>query len=99
MAHRIAPQAEIEIDDIWCYIAKQSGDFDIADRFIDSLADRFLLLARHSHVGRSRAQDLRPGLRSFALGEYIIIYRVEPEDVLILHVMRGNRNIQTLLRQ
>ena len=51
MAHRIAPQAEIEIDDIWCYIAKQSGDFDIADRFIDSLADRFLLLARHSHVG------------------------------------------------
>ena len=98
MAHRIAPQAEIEIDDIWCYIAKQSGDFDIADRFIDSLADRFLLLARHSHVGRSRAQDLRPGLRSFALGEYVIIYRIENEDALILRVLRGSRNIEALFQ-
>jgi plasmid stabilization system protein ParE len=41
---------------------------------------------------------LRTGLRSFPVGEYLIIYRVEGEDVLILHVMRGSRNIQALLR-
>jgi plasmid stabilization system protein ParE len=43
---------------------------------------------------------LRAGLRSFTVGEYIIIlYRVEENDVLILHVFRGSRDIETLLRQ
>jgi plasmid stabilization system protein ParE len=39
---------------------------------------------------------LRPGLRSFPVGEYIILYRFEGEDVLILHVMHGSRDIQAL---
>jgi plasmid stabilization system protein ParE len=45
-------------------------------------------------MGRSRDEDLRPGLRSFPVGEYIIIYRIEDDDVVILHVVIGGRNIQ-----
>jgi len=48
-------------------------------------------------MGRRRDHDLRPGLRSFPVGEYVIIYRVEGPDVLILHVMRGSRDIEGLL--
>jgi plasmid stabilization system protein ParE len=33
------------------------------------------------------------------VGEYVIIYRVEEADVLILHVFRGSRDIEALLRQ
>jgi plasmid stabilization system protein ParE len=33
------------------------------------------------------------------VGAYVIIYRVEAEDVLILHVIRGSRDIEGLLRQ
>ena len=52
-----------------------------------------------SYIGRSRDDDLRPGLRSFHAGEYIIIYRVEDdEDVRILHVMRASRDVKVLLR-
>jgi plasmid stabilization system protein ParE len=40
---------------------------------------------------------LRPGLRTFPIGEYIIIYRTQGEEVLILHVVRGSRNIQAFL--
>src|SRR5712671_2995230 len=99
MAHRIAPQAEAELDNIWYYIAKESGSVEIADRLIDSITERFYLLACHPHIGRRRDEDLRPGLRSFPVGEYVIIYRVEEEDVLILHVFRGSRDIEALLRQ
>ena len=49
-------------------------------------------------MGRRRDEDLRPGLRSFPVGEYVIIYRVEAEDVLILHVIRGSRDIEALFR-
>jgi toxin ParE1/3/4 len=99
MAHRVAPQAEAELDNIWYYVAKESGSIEIADRLIDSITDRFYLLAHHPHIGRHRDEDLRPGLRSFPVGEYVIIYRVEEKDVLILHVFRGSRDIEALLRQ
>ncbi len=46
-------------------------------------------------MGRLR-DDLRPGLRSFPIGEYLIIYRIEDEDVLILHVTHGCRDIGKL---
>jgi toxin ParE1/3/4 len=48
-------------------------------------------------VGRRRDDDLRPGLRSFPVGRYIIIYRVEDDDVMILHVISGDRDIEPLL--
>ncbi|MGC2210294.1 MAG: type II toxin-antitoxin system RelE/ParE family toxin [Candidatus Korobacteraceae bacterium] len=88
MAHRLAPEAETELDNIWDYLARESGSIEIADRVIDSITHRFFLLATHPHLGRYRDGDLRPGLRSFAVGEYVILYRVEGQDVLILHVLR-----------
>ena len=41
MAHRLAPEAEAELDDIWYYVAKESGSIEIANRLIDSITDRF----------------------------------------------------------
>jgi plasmid stabilization system protein ParE len=89
MVHRVAPQAEAELDNIWYYVVKEIGSIEIADRLIDSITERFFLLACHPHIGRRRDEDLRPGLRSFPVGEYVNIYRVEEKDVLILHVFRG----------
>jgi toxin ParE1/3/4 len=99
MAHRVAPEAEAELDNIWNYVATESGSTGVADRLIDSITERFYLLASHPHIGRHRDEDLRPGLRSFPVGEYVIIYRTEDQDVLILHVFRGSRDIDALLRQ
>ena len=98
MPHRVAPQAESDLDDIFDYVARESGGTEIADRLIDSITGRFLLLARHPHIGRSRDDELRPGLRSFAVGEYVIIYRVQNSDVLILRVLQGRRDIAGLLK-
>ena len=98
MAHRVTPEAEAELDDIWYYIAKESASIEIADRVIDSVTSRFFLLARFPQMGRRRDEDLRPGLRSFVVGEYVIIYRLEVEEVLILHVLRGSRDLKALFR-
>ncbi len=96
MAHRLAPEVETELDDIWYYIARESGNVEVADRLMDSITDRFFLLARHPNIGRRRDQDLRPGLRSFPVGDYVIIYRIEGDDVMILHVTHGRRDIEAL---
>ena len=96
MALRRSPEADFDLDDIWYYIVKQCGRLETADRLIDSITSRFFLLASYPYMGRTRDEDLRPGLRSFPAGEYLIIYRIEDEDVVILRVVRGSRNIEAL---
>ena len=96
--HRLSPEAEGDLDEFWLYTAKESGSIELADRLIDSIAGRFVLLARHPHLGRARDTDLRPGLRSFPVGRYIIVYRVAADDeVLVLRVFAAARDMGPLL--
>ena len=98
MAHRLAPEAETDLDDIWYYTASESGSLDIADRLIDALTERFFLLALQPHIGRHRDHDLRPGLRRFPVSAYAILYRIDAADVLILRIIHGSRDIPALFR-
>ncbi|MCU1261475.1 MAG: plasmid stabilization system [Bryobacterales bacterium] len=91
------PRADADLDEIWYYTAKESGSVETADRFIDPITDRFYLLSDNPDIGRRRDEYLRPGLRSFNIGQYLIIYRIENEDVVILYVVRGSRNLEALL--
>jgi len=68
--------AEAEADvDVSLFVARESGSIDTANRLIDTSTERFWLLARYPQIGRRRNHDLRDGLRSFPVGEYVIIYR------------------------
>jgi toxin ParE1/3/4 len=96
MAHRIAPRAEADLDDIWLYTAKESGSVDVAIRLVDSITDRFCFLAGFPYAGRSRARDFGVGMRSFPVGEYVIVYCVEDDDVFILRVVHGSRDFDRL---
>lgn len=93
---RVSPEARAELESIWLYIARESGSTDIATRVTDSIAQRFWLLSRHSNLGRRR-DDLRPGLRSLTAGDYVILYRIEKDTVVILHIFHGSRDISGLL--
>jgi toxin ParE1/3/4 len=94
---RLSPEAEVELDDIWIYIARESGSTDIATHVVEGIAERFWLLARNPYMGRRRDNDLRPGVRSFSADDYIIIHSiVEDEVVLILHIAHGSRDVVAL---
>jgi len=96
---RLSPEAEAELDDIWFRVARESGSIDIATRVVESITDRFRLLARYPYSGRQR-DDLRSGLRSFPSDDYLIIHRIEEGDiVLVLHVVHGSRDIEELFRR
>jgi len=99
MALRVSAEAEAELDEIWLYVATESGDADTAQRLINSITDHFFILSKRPHMGRRRDHDLRPGLRSLSVGAYVIIHRIEGRDVLILHVYHGRRDLKTLLEQ
>ena len=74
MAHRLAAEARTELDAIWYNIVRESGSIATADGVVDAITDRFSLLGQYPKDGRVR-DDLRPGLRSYPVGEYIIHLR------------------------
>ena len=96
MAHRVAPQAEADLDDIWLYTASESGSIDVATRLIDAITSRFLSLARFPYLGRARDEDFGAGSRSASVGEYVILYCVDGQEVLILRVVHGRRHLEAL---
>jgi toxin ParE1/3/4 len=96
MACRVGPDVEWELESLWEYIADESGSPDTAKRVVHSITKHFSLLGKNPYIGRTR-DDLRRGLRSFPVGSYVILYRIEGNDVLILHVYHGRRDIEALL--
>ena len=99
MALRFAPEAVNELHGIWDYIAEESGSTKIADKVVDSILRSIFLLTTHPNMGRRRDEDLRPGLRSFPTGEYVILYRIEAKKAIVLHVAHGRRDMEKLFGQ
>ncbi len=97
MGHRLAPQAKADLEDIAYYVFVESRSLDIADRLIESISRRFALLGTHPRAGR-RPDDLRPGMRAFPVGDYLVLHRVEGGDAPIQRAVRGSRDLEALLR-
>jgi toxin ParE1/3/4 len=96
MAHRLAPAAAADLEQIWSYIVEQSGDVEIARRFVATITDRFYLLSSNPQMGRPRDQfGLR--MRSHPVGNYLIFYRIAGTDVRILRVLHGRRDLGAAL--
>jgi toxin ParE1/3/4 len=96
MVHRLAPEATDDLDRIVADIADRGGSFQAAERLVSTLTERFHLLAGYPYLGRARDGDLGAGRRSYVVGEYVILYRVDDGDVQILRVVHGRRDIEAL---
>jgi toxin ParE1/3/4 len=77
-------------------LPRKAAAIEIANRFIDTITERFLTLACFPYIGRSREEDFGPGYRSLAVEEYVIVYCIENEDALILRVVHGRRQLGAL---
>ena len=87
---KTAPLAEADLDDIWLAIATDS--VVRADKFVDALAERFVLLASSPRAGRARP-EMAEGVRSFVFRKYVIFYSLLDDSVIIERVLHGARDI------
>lgn len=88
---RITIPASRDLDEISDYFLAQS--IDAGDRFVETFNQKCNHLARYPYMGKSYAH-LGPGLRGLLLMSYIIFYRVIGDDIEILRVVSGYRNLQ-----
>lgn len=84
------PEAENDLINIWVYIAEDNPIN--ADRFLDKLEERCLLLAEFPETGAHRDELIR-NLRSFPLGNYIVFYFVIDGGIDIVRVLHSAMDI------
>ena len=90
------PLAELDLLDIWDYIADDS--FERADEFLDRIESKLQALARTPGMGKRR-EELLPGLQSFPVGNYVVFYRASEDGIDVIRVLRGSRDIEEIFRQ
>jgi len=87
---RRRPLAERDLIEIWAYIAADSDVF--ADATLDRIEAKLLTLAGQPMLGRARP-ELRAGLRSFAVGNYVLFYDFDERGITLVRVLHGARDI------
>ncbi len=90
---RRRPLAEIDILEIWDFIADDS--LAAADRWVDQLDKQFRVLATQPMMGRAR-DELVPGVRSFPFGRYVVFYMPLDDGIDVVRVLHGARDIDAV---
>jgi toxin ParE1/3/4 len=90
------PLAELDLMDIWDYIADDSPDR--ADNFLSQIESKLMTLAQNSGLGRQRP-ELLPNLRSFSIGNYIVFYQQIDGGIDVIRLLHGSRDIEGIFRQ
>jgi len=85
--------AEADLDDIYDYIARDVPYY--AELFIDRLIDATDKLQDHPRIGRRVPEaDQRDDIRELIVQSYRIIYWVTEENIHILTVIHGSRDLK-----
>ena len=93
-AYRLTKQAEVDVQDIWLYIA--ADNVNAADRLVDRFTETFEQLATTPRIGQAQEQ-YRSGLRCFPVGRYVIFYSIVDDEIEVYRVLHGARRLEDLL--
>ena len=86
--HKTA-RAERDIDQITDWIAR---DNEIAAiKWLSELDEKLSIIAQSPGIGTDRS-NLRPGVRSYAFGNYLIFFKVNKSGVVVLRIIHGARD-------
>ena len=86
----LSPEANVDIWSIYEYIAEDSPDRAI--KFIKILKENCSLIVTTLKIGRERI-DLKRGLYSFSVGDYIIFYCIADRSIEIIRILHGSRDL------
>lgn len=86
---------EFDLLEIWLHIARDNPD--AADRLLGRIEEKCEAYARQPRMGDPRF-ELGDGVRSFAVGSYVVFYRPEDDGILVLLVAHGARDIPSVFR-
>jgi toxin ParE1/3/4 len=88
--HR-SPEAVVDLWEIAEYIARDKPT--AAARFLEQMEQTIQAISQFPGMGASR-DELLVGMRSLPIGNYIVFYRHSAEQLFILRVIHGARDLR-----
>lgn len=93
MPYVFSPLAELDIEDISDYIARENPQR--ADSFVQEILDRCDKIADMPLASPLRP-ELGEGFRMLVFKSYLIFYRIDGDAIRIERILHGARNIPVL---
>jgi toxin ParE1/3/4 len=93
---RRTPTSRRDYEAIWDYVAER--DVAAADDLLRSFDAGLGLLSEHPLAGAARS-ELRPRLRSYPVGNYLLFYRPMRGGIELIRVLHGARDHRRIFKQ
>lgn len=89
---RLASAARRDLDEIWLYLARETGNEDAATREVERIAEKFSLFVRFPFIGRDIGLERHREVRTFPADRYVIFYRPTGSEIRILRIIHASRD-------
>ena len=86
-------EAEKDLLALWDYIAQDNPE--AATRLLLTIDEKCARLAANPQLGPARP-DIAPEMRYFPVGSYLILYRIVTDEVEIVRVLHGARDLEAI---
>jgi toxin ParE1/3/4 len=80
----------------YCIAARARDNPAAASRWLDQIEEMLATLAGQPYMGET-VDYIRPGLRRFTHGKYLIFYEPQDNGIVLVRVLHGARKIEDLL--
>jgi len=91
--YSISKEAISDLEKISDYLAEVS--ISTGERFIQKFTDKCKNLVKFPNMGKNYHQ-IMPNLKGIVLDNYIIFYQVNLDEIEIIRVVNGYRNLESL---
>jgi len=91
----LSPLAAQDLDDLWEFIARDN--LDAADRILEEIYAAIQRLVRLPLLGHVRADVADASHRFWPVRDFLIIYHPETSPLEIVRILRGSRDIPSLI--
>jgi toxin ParE1/3/4 len=90
----LSPEAKRDLLDIWQFVSATSSSA-IAEKLLREIERAAYYLGGYTALGKPR-DEIRTGLRSWAVERYVMFYRVTAEAVEIVRVVDERRDVEII---
>ena len=91
--YQFSEDAIADINQICDYIARDNPAY--ASNLFDAIRQKCKLVANFPNMGK-RYDKIRPNLRGFLVGDYLIFYYPHDEGIFIARIVSGYRDLDAL---
>jgi len=95
--YEVSAEAQLDLIQIWLRIAQDS--IELADRVEGEFYSLFESLAHMPRQGHSRRDLTKRPVLFFPLHSFLVVYQPEVSPIRIMAVLRGRRNVKSILKE